>query len=93
MYTRARTFFSFFSGIVAGRKVKSSDLVKRVFVVVCVCVYVCLVLKTVTQHAFLLCCGRWKLRLGRCRRTKNGMRDARGYSSCDSFVKMWSEQV
>jgi hypothetical protein len=38
MYTRARTFFSFFSGIVAGRGVKSSDLVKRVFVVVvCVC--------------------------------------------------------
>jgi len=71
MYTRARTFFSFFSGIVAGRGVKSSGLVKRVFVVVCVCVCVCvffLVLKTVTQHAFLLCCGRWKFRLGRCKR-------------------------
>lgn len=50
---------------------KSSGLVKRVFVVVCVCVCVCvffLVLKTVTQHAFLLCCGRWKFRLGRCKR-------------------------
>ncbi len=62
MYTRARTFFSFFSGIVAGRGVTSSDLVKRVSVVVCVCVCVFfLVLKTVTQHAFLLCCGRWKV--------------------------------
>ncbi len=56
---------------------KSSGLVNRVFVVVCVCMCVCvcvcvcvffLVLKTVTQHAFLLCCGRWKFRLGRCKR-------------------------
>ncbi len=68
-HARAHSFLSF-QALLQGGKLRAQIWLREfllLFVYVCVCVFF-LVLKTVTQHAFLLCCGRWKLRLGRCKR-------------------------
>jgi hypothetical protein len=78
MYTRAHLFFLSFQALLQGGELRAQIWLREFLLLLFV--YVCvffLVLKPVTQHAFLWCCGRWKLRLGRCKRLKNGERNER----------------